>query len=296
MRVWKEVHTASDLEIKISDIGAPSQEVKDLCAIYGRKKYEETKDTIDFDASGLIAAKCNEDCLIEATSSLEYKRCMEAGLPVDDECMSTCLRYCEGSCERKCSEIRDGEDGFRAQCAEADRDCRTACSQEFDISACMDACDDANNTCMGDMMDACTEPCKELCPTQCAESCAPDVHSECIKAPALKCTVSCIGAARYQYELFLVDKYTKECIAASSLQYRHLLGGIVEIELLRPVIHCEQRPNTFKGYKATRSTSDRNTGLVDNVYLEPKFYRPYFDIVGDNIRIYYRRNFSDSSV
>jgi hypothetical protein len=82
-----------------------------------------------------------------------------------------------------------------------------------------------------------------------------------------------------------IDDIGKAPDGTITAPYRHLLGCIIDVELLRPVIHCEQRPHTVKKYKGVRSTSDRNTGLVDNVYFEARFYRPYFDIVGNKIRI-----------
>ena len=127
--------------------------------------------------------------------------------------------------------------------------------------------------------------CNSGCPSQCVfDEYTPS--EECIKKcegdPDLDCTTKCMNDLRDK----CVESCMKKCKESIKKPYRHLLGCILEVELKRPVLHCEQLPGTVKGYKATRSTSDRNTGLVDNVYFEPRFYRPYFDIVGDEITIY----------
>lgn len=71
----------------------------------------------------------------------------------------------------------------------------------------------------------------------------------------------------------------------NEMNYRHTLNCVISVKLRRPVRHCEQSAGTSKKYKVTRSTSERDAGIVDNVYLEPKFYRPYFNIKGDSIVI-----------
>ena len=68
--------------------------------------------------------------------------------------------------------------------------------------------------------------------------------------------------------------------------YRHLLNCILQIELYRPDVACNIVAGEDSLFKATRMTSNIKAGLLDNVYLAPKFYRPYFDIIGDSINIY----------
>jgi hypothetical protein len=75
-------------------------------------------------------------------------------------------------------------------------------------------------------------------------------------------------------------------------KYRHLLGCTIDIKLLRPISRCDQRVNTTKQYKVTRMSSNIKNGILNNVYLEPKFYRPYFEIINNLIKI----NIGDSSI
>lgn len=70
-----------------------------------------------------------------------------------------------------------------------------------------------------------------------------------------------------------------------SQSYRHVVGCTVDVTLTRPDSRCEQDVNTTKAYKAVRMTSDIKTGILNNSYLEPKFYRPYFDIVNNRFEI-----------
>lgn len=70
-----------------------------------------------------------------------------------------------------------------------------------------------------------------------------------------------------------------------SQSYRHMLGCLIDVTLTRPDTRCDHRVNTTKQYKATRMTSDIKTGIANNAYLEPRFYRPYFDIVNNRIEI-----------
>jgi len=67
--------------------------------------------------------------------------------------------------------------------------------------------------------------------------------------------------------------------------YRHLLNCIVGVKLIKPVFSCGQSVNTVKRYKATRLTSDVKAAILNNSYLEAMFYRPYFDILDNTIRI-----------
>lgn len=68
-------------------------------------------------------------------------------------------------------------------------------------------------------------------------------------------------------------------------QYRHLLSCVINVELTRPLSACAQAANTIVGYKCKRLSSDVKAAILDNVYLEPKFYRPYFDILNNIIQI-----------
>ena len=67
--------------------------------------------------------------------------------------------------------------------------------------------------------------------------------------------------------------------------YRHLVSCIVDIELTRPVPTCSQAVNTTKSYKVTRMSSGIKAGILNNDYLKPTFYRPYFEIINNNIVI-----------
>jgi len=68
-------------------------------------------------------------------------------------------------------------------------------------------------------------------------------------------------------------------------KYRHLLSCVIDVELVKPVAKCVQVPNTTKGYKCKRLTSDIKASILDNVYLEPKFFRPYYDMLDNTIYI-----------
>lgn len=65
--------------------------------------------------------------------------------------------------------------------------------------------------------------------------------------------------------------------------YRHLVSCVVGIELTRPVPTCSQAVNTTKSYKVTRMSSDIKAGILNNDYLKATFYRPYFEIINNNI-------------
>jgi len=69
--------------------------------------------------------------------------------------------------------------------------------------------------------------------------------------------------------------------------YRHLLNCIVHVEIhtKENTLECKAGQVIKKAYPATRLTSDRKSAILNNAYLEPKFYRPYFDIIGDKISI-----------
>ncbi|MCK5788266.1 MAG: hypothetical protein KAH32_04680 [Chlamydiia bacterium] len=90
-------------------------------------------------------------------------------------------------------------------------------------------------------------------------------------------------------ELTIVEGFedNKVCkLSELKKSYRHLLNCIVYIQLHgKSIIECEQKPNTIQKYPAKRLTSDRKAALLNNAFLEPKFYRPYYDIIGDDLEI-----------
>lgn len=67
--------------------------------------------------------------------------------------------------------------------------------------------------------------------------------------------------------------------------YRHLLGCIIKVRITKPISRCDQRPMTSIDYKVTRMSSEIKLGLLDNVFLKPEFYRPYFEIIDNKIKI-----------
>lgn len=67
--------------------------------------------------------------------------------------------------------------------------------------------------------------------------------------------------------------------------YRHLLNCIINVSIDRPITKCDQRPGTTVAYKVTRMSSEIKAGLLGNKYLEAKFYRPYFEIIDNTIKI-----------
>jgi len=69
-------------------------------------------------------------------------------------------------------------------------------------------------------------------------------------------------------------------------EYRHLLNCIIYADLQFPDIDCGQLPGKAKAYKAVRMTSAVKAGIIDNMFLEPKYYRPYFDIIDNVITLY----------
>jgi hypothetical protein len=68
-------------------------------------------------------------------------------------------------------------------------------------------------------------------------------------------------------------------------EYRHLLSCIIDVAISRPITKCDQRPGTTTSYKVTRMSSEIKTGLLGNKYLEAKFYRPYFEIIDNKIKL-----------
>lgn len=67
--------------------------------------------------------------------------------------------------------------------------------------------------------------------------------------------------------------------------YRHLLNCIIDVYVSKPISKCDQRPGTSIQYKVTRMSSEIKAGLLGNTYLEPRFYRPYFDILDNSIAV-----------
>jgi len=75
--------------------------------------------------------------------------------------------------------------------------------------------------------------------------------------------------------------------SSEGYQYRHLLNCIVEVSVTYPDAECVSHfPNTVVGYKATRMTSSVKAGISSNVFLKPKYFRPYFDILSNELTIY----------
>jgi len=69
--------------------------------------------------------------------------------------------------------------------------------------------------------------------------------------------------------------------------YRHLLNCVVTIKKNAGAfeVGCEQKDGTVKKYAAKRMTADRKTAILNNTFLEPKFYRPYYDIRGGVLEV-----------
>jgi hypothetical protein len=67
-------------------------------------------------------------------------------------------------------------------------------------------------------------------------------------------------------------------------EYRHLLSCIIDVAISRPITKCDQRQGTTS-YKVTRMSSEIKAGLLGNKYLEAKFYRPYFEIIDNKIKL-----------
>lgn len=65
--------------------------------------------------------------------------------------------------------------------------------------------------------------------------------------------------------------------------YRHLLSCIIDASITQPYAGCDQKAFSSKGYKVTRMSSDIKAGILNNDYLKPTFYRPYFEILENKI-------------
>jgi len=68
-------------------------------------------------------------------------------------------------------------------------------------------------------------------------------------------------------------------------KYRHLIGCILDAYISKPISRCDQRPGTTGSYKVTRMSSEIKAGILNNEYLKPQFYRPYFEIINNTIKI-----------
>jgi len=67
--------------------------------------------------------------------------------------------------------------------------------------------------------------------------------------------------------------------------YRHLLGCTIDVKTVRPNMRCEQSAGETKTYKVVRMSSDIKNGILNNEYLSAQFYRPYFEILDNEIKI-----------
>lgn len=67
--------------------------------------------------------------------------------------------------------------------------------------------------------------------------------------------------------------------------YRHLLNCIISARITRPIGTCMQAPYSERDYKVTRMSSEIKAGIINNCYLEPTFYRPYFELLENKIII-----------
>jgi hypothetical protein len=72
----------------------------------------------------------------------------------------------------------------------------------------------------------------------------------------------------------------------SGHDYRHILNCLVSTTLTRPDPRCiKQKANEATRYKATRMSSDVKAGIEGNEYLQPEYFRPYYEILGSKLRI-----------
>ena len=81
-----------------------------------------------------------------------------------------------------------------------------------------------------------------------------------------------------------IDDISKKGDSTKEL-YRHLLSCLIDVTLTRPNSRCDQRVNTTQTYKVTRMSSEIKAGLLGNSYLQAEFYRPYFEVIGNIIKI-----------
>lgn len=98
--------------------------------------------------------------------------------------------------------------------------------------------------------------------------------------PASECNTICAG-----YKGTCYSKCTDNLLELR-FPYRHLLNCIVTTKLNSYSLTCDQQVNTEREYAAKRYTSDRKASILNNAYLEPRFYRPYYDIIGNGLHIH----------
>jgi hypothetical protein len=67
--------------------------------------------------------------------------------------------------------------------------------------------------------------------------------------------------------------------------YRHLLSCIIDVHINKPITKCDQRAGTTQQYKVTRMSAEIKAAILNNSYLRPTFYRPYFEIRNNSILI-----------
>ena len=67
--------------------------------------------------------------------------------------------------------------------------------------------------------------------------------------------------------------------------YRHLLSCVVKVYLARPITKCDQKTDTEELYKVVRMSPEIKAGLLGNKYLEPTFYRPYYEIMDNTVKV-----------
>jgi len=84
-----------------------------------------------------------------------------------------------------------------------------------------------------------------------------------------------------------VESITQEIDNLKNLDYtyRHLLNCKISVKLHRRTFGCEQLPDTVAEYPAKRMTADRKMAIMNNEFLKPEFYRPYYDISGNTLTV-----------
>ena len=287
MRTWKMVHNSSDLVISINSIGGVSVEAKEACRLYGEKTYDDNKETLDHDPYGEYAQNCKEESYEASINSVEYAKCILDEYDQNDPTMSACVQAGRSKCSKGCDDNINSPEGFRFECDKDKKVCMGSCMDMTGSSfgACMAECNLKADQCIRDHVTRCKHDCENSAIIECSIINDDRLSKKCRKAPYEAHLEKCEEAAKEDAKAKFIAQYTERCMDSKFLGYRHLLSCIIEVQLLRPVKHCSQPVGTTKKYKVTRSTSARNAGLVDNVYLDPQFFRPYFDIKGDIITI-----------
>ncbi|MCK5788371.1 MAG: hypothetical protein KAH32_05205 [Chlamydiia bacterium] len=77
-------------------------------------------------------------------------------------------------------------------------------------------------------------------------------------------------------------------------EYRHLLNCIVSVRLHENILVCDQAENTVINYAAKRLTADRRAAILNNTFLEPRPFRPYYDIHNNDLEILTGTNVTDN--